>query len=152
MHPVWVILALIFVVFYVLSPIDGLPDMVPLLGWLDDTALVGILIYFLRTGRLPGFLSGIGRLFKGRSPGPEAGGESGGAEADGASETPKDPYEILGIMPGATRDEIQAAYRAAAQQYHPDKVAHLGAEFQELAKRKFLEIQEAYAALTREKP
>ncbi|MFW6334535.1 MAG: J domain-containing protein, partial [Desulfosalsimonas sp.] len=38
--------------------------------------------------------------------------------------------------------------RKLAQQYHPDKVSHLGKEFQELAARKFVEIQEAYETLT----
>ena len=33
------------------------------------------------------------------------------------------------------------------QEYHPDKVAHLGEELQELAHRKALEIQQAYRQL-----
>lgn len=56
----------------------------------------------------------------------------------------KDPYEILGIHPGASKQEIQAAHRKLVQQYHPDKVAHLGQEFQDLAREKFVEIQDAY--------
>ena len=34
-------------------------------------------------------------------------------------------------------------------EYHPDKVAHLGEELQELAHRKALEIQEAYRQLAK---
>lgn len=31
-----------------------------------------------------------------------------------------DPYEVLGISPGATADEVKAAYRRLAKKYHPD--------------------------------
>jgi DnaJ-class molecular chaperone len=60
---------------------------------------------------------------------------------------PWNPYEILGVKPGAGPEEIQAAYRRAVQKYHPDKVSHLGEEFQELARKKFIEIQKAYEEL-----
>lgn len=33
---------------------------------------------------------------------------------------PKDPHEILGVRPGATPDEIDAAYRQKAKAAHPD--------------------------------
>jgi hypothetical protein len=152
MNPFWLILALILVLIYVLSPIDGVPDVIPILGWLDDSVLVGLLVYFLRYGRLPGFLSWINRLlFKNNGTGQETRSGTGGCQEQsdlGTRKAPVDPYEVLGISPGASREEIQAAYRAAAQQYHPDKVAHLGVELQELARKKFIEIQEAYKALT----
>ena len=32
----------------------------------------------------------------------------------------RDPYEVLGISQNATDDEIKAAYRKLAKQYHPD--------------------------------
>jgi DnaJ-domain-containing protein 1 len=56
-----------------------------------------------------------------------------------------DPYQTLGLdrsrRPGA--EEVQAAYRKLAQQYHPDRVNHLAPEFRELAERKFREITKA---------
>ncbi len=37
-----------------------------------------------------------------------------------APSAPKSPYDILGVRPGATRDEIDAAYRKKAKLFHPD--------------------------------
>ena len=55
------------VVIYVISPIDLIPDfMVPFLGWIDDTFLISMLIYFLRTGKFPGIFSGKGSPGSGR--------------------------------------------------------------------------------------
>jgi DnaJ-class molecular chaperone len=63
------------------------------------------------------------------------------------SDSSVDPYVILGVDEGASQDEIRAAYRQLAAQYHPDKLAHLGEEFQILAEQKFKAIQSAYDAL-----
>jgi DnaJ like chaperone protein len=56
-------------------------------------------------------------------------------------------YELLGIPLGATREEITRAYRKLSQRCHPDKVAHLDEEFQQLAERKFRRLHEAYVAI-----
>ena len=56
---------------------------------------------------------------------------------------------MLGISRSATSEEIQAAYRARMREYHPDKVAHLGEDLQQLAHRKSQEIQRAYQKLRR---
>lgn len=61
-----------------------------------------------------------------------------------------DPFAVLGIPRNATQDDIHAAYRRAMSNYHPDKVAHLGAELQEFAERKAQEINKAYQQLIRE--
>lgn len=53
-------------------------------------------------------------------------------------------YHMLGIEPTATEDEIKKAYRQMAVRYHPDKVIHMGEEFQKGAKEKFQKIQDAY--------
>jgi DnaJ-domain-containing protein 1 len=60
-----------------------------------------------------------------------------------------DPYAMLGVKSGANRDEMHAAYRREMSNYHPDKVAHLGTELQELAKRKAQAINRAYKELLR---
>ncbi|GAB4267358.1 MAG: co-chaperone DjlA [Deferrisomatales bacterium] len=53
-------------------------------------------------------------------------------------------YEVLGLSPSASADEVRAAYRELAKKYHPDRVAHLGEEFRQLAHEKFIQVQEAY--------
>lgn len=53
-------------------------------------------------------------------------------------------YHVLGIEPNATDDEVKKAYRQMAVRYHPDKVGHMGEEYQKGAKEKFQKIQEAY--------
>lgn len=53
-------------------------------------------------------------------------------------------YHVLGIEPSATEEEIKKAYRQMAIRYHPDKVIHMGEEYQKGAKEKFQKLQEAY--------
>ena len=59
----------------------------------------------------------------------------------------KSAYKTLGVAPGASKEEIKAAYYRMAQQYHPDKVATLAPEFHELAERRMKEINDAYQQL-----
>jgi DnaJ like chaperone protein len=66
-----------------------------------------------------------------------------------ASSSTKSPYEVLQISPNAKRDEVAAAYRQMARLYHPDKVASLAPEFQELAELRMKEINAAYQTLMR---
>jgi DnaJ like chaperone protein len=76
--------------------------------------------------------------------------EAGSREAPLPPQPPArgaDYYAVLGISRAASRDEIRAAYRLRMQEYHPDKVAHLGADLRTLAERKAKEINEAYQAL-----
>ena len=64
--------------------------------------------------------------------------------------TASEAYEILQVAPNTSKNEIVAAYRRMSQMHHPDKVASLAPEFQELAERRMKEINAAYAELARE--
>lgn len=58
----------------------------------------------------------------------------------------RDPYEVLGLSPGASDDEIKAAYRKLAKKYHPD----LNGGSAE-AEAKMKEVNEAYTLLIKNK-
>jgi len=149
MQPVWIIIAIVLVCLYVISRIDLLPDVFPFVGWLDDTFLVGLLIYYLRYRKLPGFMLRLGQLLfkKSRERSDQGSGRGGAGGQKEQPGQPKNPYAVLGVKPGASREEIQSAYRELVQKYHPDKVSHLGKEFQEMAQQKFVEIQNAHDQL-----
>ena len=55
---------------------------------------------------------------------------------------------MLGIEPGASPDEIKAAWRALARRHHPDLTGD-DPELARQATRRMAEINAAYAALTR---
>jgi hypothetical protein len=61
---------------------------------------------------------------------------------------PKPFYELLDVAPDASADEIKRAFRREIAKYHPDKVQHLGKEFQEIAASKAAELTRAYKTLT----
>lgn len=60
-------------------------------------------------------------------------------------------YDILGVPKDASLDEIKRTFRREIARYHPDKVQHLGKEFQELAATRASELTEAYRVLMDEK-
>jgi hypothetical protein len=56
-------------------------------------------------------------------------------------------FEILGVAPGASKEQIRAAYLTRVAQYHPDKVAALGPELRLLAEQMTKQINGAYRVL-----
>ena len=53
-----------------------------------------------------------------------------------------DPYQVLGVSPNASDDEVKRAYRDLSRKYHPDTYANN--PLANLAEEKFKEVQEAY--------
>lgn len=130
------VLSLLALVYFLL-PYDVFPDFVLGWGWIDDLVLFYFLWRFFYRGKT---------WFSGQPTGQarssdNAGGNEGAPAVNNLS---KDPYDVLQISRGASQEEIKTAYKNLAGKYHPDKVLHLGEEFQSLAEERFKEIQDAY--------
>ncbi|WP_461812466.1 J domain-containing protein [Faecalimonas sp.] len=59
------------------------------------------------------------------------------------------PYEVLGVSPNATDDEVKKAYREMSRKYHPD--SYTNNPLSDLAEEKFKEVQEAYDQIMKER-
>jgi hypothetical protein len=57
-------------------------------------------------------------------------------------------YDVLEVIPTASQETIQAAYRSLITRYHPDKVASLGPDLQAVANARTKEINFAYDILS----
>ncbi len=57
------------------------------------------------------------------------------------------PYEVLGVSPSASDEEIKKAYRELAKKYHPDNYA--GSPLADVAEQKMKEVNEAYDEINR---
>ena len=59
----------------------------------------------------------------------------------------KNFYSLLSVARNAPVDEIKKAFRREIARYHPDKVQHLGDEFQQMASGIAADLTEAYRIL-----
>ncbi len=62
----------------------------------------------------------------------------------------KDPYQILGISPDATDEEVKNAYRTLARKYHPDNYGDDN-PLKDLANEKMQEVNAAYDEIQRQR-
>lgn len=61
----------------------------------------------------------------------------------------RDPYQVLGISPTATNEEVRNAYRALAKKYHPDN--YVDSPLAQMAEERMKEINEAYDEILRQR-
>jgi len=80
--------------------------------------------------------------------GPSAAAPRGAARGDAAAPIPY-PYRILGVAPGASEEEIRAAFHRLARRWHPDKQRD-PARLEE-ATRRWRELLRAYESVSRPK-
>ncbi len=154
------IILILFGLAYLISPVDIIPDlMLPFVGWIDDGVVIASIYYLIRHGKLPNF------FFKRKNPFKQQNGQNSESFTSNKKQEPhkntryqqnsstrsfksnQTPFDILGVSPNASKQEIQSAYKQAIKKYHPDKLSHLGEEFSNLANEKFLAIQKAYDLL-----
>jgi len=140
----WLVAAAIL---YLVLPFDLIPDLIGLPGRIDDLAAIVVLVLFYRNHvkqhRQAHPEQGDGRRFTGAGAGGQS---SSGPERPGSKrgEQPFDAYKVLSVPRSASHETIHTAYRERMKEYHPDKVAHLGEELQQLAHEKSQQIQRAY--------
>ena len=60
-----------------------------------------------------------------------------------------DPYQVLGVSPSSSDEQIKSAYRELARKYHPDNYANN--PLADLAQEKMKEINEAYDQIQRQR-
>ena len=75
---------------------------------------------------------------------------SSGSQPGGSPGGTADPWRRLGLRRGSSREEVEKAFRQRAKECHPDRVAQMDDEIQELAHLKFLELKEALDAVLAE--
>ncbi len=143
--PPWALLLLC--ALYVLSPLDLFPDVLGPAGRLDDLLVALGTLYYIYSGsrKAPGQDKDTGGR-GGRRPG-GSGSASSGQTASSAS----DPYDVLGVDRSEGFEEIRKQYKEKLLQYHPDRVAHLGRELQEVAEQKTKEITQAFQRIASER-
>ena len=159
-------------ILYLLSPYDLLPDFTGLIGRLDDLLVACYLIYQYhrikrRTARVEethhsrGNSGGTAKTDRthanahhARFDYERAHHANQGWKKNTEEDHPQskesaqfDPYAVFSLSPQASMDEIEARYRELMKKYHPDRVTHLGAEFQKLAHERTVEIQRAFEML-----
>jgi len=59
------------------------------------------------------------------------------------------PYDVLGVSPSASDEEIKKAYRALSRKYHPD--ANVNNPNKDQAEEMFKKVQQAYDQIMKEK-
>lgn len=69
----------------------------------------------------------------------------------GGRVTTSSSYTVLEVDAKATDEEVKKAYRRMVVKHHPDKVAHLGEQFQKDAAEKFKKVQEAWERVKKER-
>ena len=119
---------------YAGSPVDLVPD-VPPFGFIDDIIVLVTAFWWIRQRleKIP-----IDPSIDHEKPAEPA-----------TKRVVWDPYAVLGVQRGASRDQVTQAYREQMKLYHPDRVSQLGEELQRVAHQKSIDIQRAYKELSR---
>lgn len=64
-----------------------------------------------------------------------------------AGKTLTDPYEVLGLFPGATLEQVKKAHRTLAKRYHPDRFVGAPESERRQAEARMIQVNGAYSEL-----
>ncbi len=141
---------------------DGKPDLRSPQNQRYDLVLYGLLSITGTEPRMRLLVSnkaaavGFARAFgagRGGEPRQDAGSareERARREAEAKADRTGSLLKVLGVSQGASRKEIDAAYKKQAKMYHPDRVASLAPEVREMSELRMKEINAAYDELKRQ--
>ena len=59
------------------------------------------------------------------------------------------PYDVLGVNPSASDEEVKSAYRSLAKKYHPDNYSE--SPLKEVAEEKMAEVNQAFDTIMNER-
>lgn len=144
-HILWLPTIFMAGIAYIVSLIDLIPGIGPI-SWIDDIVVAIAMVWFFTTW-LPKNRHRIYWFRPNVKARPQAEQRASGSFEAGSSRGEFDPLDVLNLRPGASPARVKSAYREMLAKYHPDKVSHLGEEFQKMAHEKALDIQKAYEAL-----
>lgn len=99
MGNVWYLVVLCLGILYVLSPIDVVPDVVPILGWVEDVLVFAVALWLANRMRKPSSAD--------TAAGQDESSKTSQANGDtlrdqSAAPLPKTPWQLLGIEPGVS--------------------------------------------------
>jgi uncharacterized membrane protein YkvA (DUF1232 family) len=139
---------------YFILPIDAVPDLIPVAGFTDDLAVLLIATTTVVAHIKPAHRQRARELldWERNTKGAESLGDDGWrakGQRTFSSDAEKERYYMntLELSGDITASVLKDRYRELAHKYHPDKVQHLGTEFQQMAGHKLKEINAAYEYL-----
>jgi len=134
--PAWAKAVILGALGYFILPVDAIPDFLPGIGFSDD---LGVLVTVLATLAVH-----VKREHRERAREILDWKWARAGIAPEKPAKPVSPAEVLGVEQDAEPAVIRKAYLDLVKKYHPDKVQHLGIEFQTMAEEKLKTINAAY--------
>ena len=154
------IAAIIGALLYIFSPIDLIPDFIPVVGLLDDAAVLALCLNSISIDLKKYEEWKKQSLFnkknknsqkKSTSAKNKTGSKGNQKKSSNKNDSAARIVELCDFFKieysSLNKDTLKKSYRAMMTQYHPDKVNNLADDFKELAVRKSKEINEKYEEL-----